>query len=89
MEPPIAPAAMSESEPLWPASRAPITAPDTGRITVCTVSQTESTYGILSAAASQRNSTPTTMSTSVRWRDAGTSSVSPVLPKMPSRRTTA
>ncbi|MFD0511201.1 hypothetical protein ACFQ0Q_12820 [Streptomyces aureus] len=29
------------------------------------------------------------MSTSVRWSDSGTSSLSPVAPKMPRRRTTA
>lgn len=66
VEPPIAPAASSGSEPLSPASSAATTAPATGRITVCTVSHIESTYGILSATASQRKRTPATIRTSVR-----------------------
>ncbi|CAM5713807.1 hypothetical protein SCALM49S_06293 [Streptomyces californicus] len=43
VDPPIAPAASSGSEPLSPASSAATTAPATGRTTVCAVSQTEST----------------------------------------------
>ena len=89
VEPPTAPAASSGSEPLWPASSAATTAPATGRITVCTVSQTESTYGILSATASHRKSTPATISTSGRCNAAGTSSVTPVAPSRPKSRTTA
>lgn len=58
-------------------------------MTVCTESQSESTYGILSATASHRNSTPATTRTSVRCSDAGTSSLMPVAPKTPSKRTTA
>ncbi len=89
VEPPMAPAASSGSEPLSPASSAATTAPATGLMTVCAVSQTESTYGILSATTSHRKSTPATIRTSVRCSEAGTSSVTPVAPKMPSRRTTA
>ncbi len=87
--PPIRPAVMSDSEPLCPASSAPTQAPATGRITVCAVSHTESTYGILSATASQTNSTPAAISTSGRCRAEGTSSLSPVAPNTPSSSTTA
>jgi hypothetical protein len=56
---------------------------------VWTESHTESTYGILSATASQANRTPAAMRTSGRCSDSGTSSVSPVAPKIPRSSTTA
>ncbi|CAM5713784.1 hypothetical protein SCALM49S_06292 [Streptomyces californicus] len=43
----------------------------------------------MSAIASQRNSTAATISTSVRWSAAGTSSETPVAPNRPSSSTTA
>lgn len=89
VEPPTAAAASSGSEPLSPASSAATTAPARGLTTVCTESQTVSTYGILSVTTSHRKSTPATTRTSVRCSDAGTSSLRPVAPKTPSSRTTA
>ena len=89
VEPPTAPAASSGSDPLPPASSAATTEPATGRITVWAASQAESTYGILSATASNRNSTPAVTSKSVRCSDSGTSSVRPVAPNRPRSRTTA
>lgn len=88
--PPIAPAATSPSEPgSWPASSAPMVAPAIGRITVWITSQTESTYGILSATASHRKSTAAAISTSVRSSVGGTESAPPNRPSSPSSSTTA
>ena len=58
-----------------------------GRMTVCALSQSESTYGILSATNSTARSTPTKTRTSVRCSAEGVSA-SPVRPISPTRKTT-
>ncbi len=71
MTPPEVAAKIWLSDESLPASRAPITAPMLGRMTVCRASHSESTYGILSATNSRVKSTAAAMRTSVRVRPCG------------------
>ena len=64
-------------------------APTVGRMTVEMASQAESTYGILSATNSTRNSTPAAISTPLEVSAVGTSSTSAKRPSSPRTSTQA